>query len=110
MLAASIINTITDWVVVLLPIWVALGLNLPIRQVGIVIFLFGLGILASSAGIVRSYYAWILAFHSDDIKNRRDVWLTSIVELNLGIVCEWYRLYIEAPANTITRYVLLFRL
>ncbi|KAI1645356.1 uncharacterized protein F4817DRAFT_183682 [Daldinia loculata] len=87
MLAASIINTITDWVVVLIPIWVALGLNLPIRQVGIVIFLFGLGILASSAGIVRSYYAWILAFHSDDIKNRRDVWLTSIVELNLGIIC-----------------------
>ncbi|KAI1655059.1 hypothetical protein F4813DRAFT_188086 [Daldinia decipiens] len=86
-LAASIINTITDWVVVLLPIWVALRLNLPIRQVGIVIFLFGLGILASSAGIVRSYYAWILIFHSYDIKSIRDVWLTSIIELNLGIIC-----------------------
>ncbi|KAF3065156.1 integral membrane protein [Daldinia childiae] len=87
MLAASIINTITDWVVVLLPIWVALGLNLPIRQAGIVIFLFGLGILASSAGVVRSYYAWSLIFYSDDINNRRDVWLTSVVELNLGIIC-----------------------
>ncbi|KAI0115234.1 hypothetical protein F4814DRAFT_460021 [Daldinia grandis] len=87
MLAASIINTITDWVVVLLPIWVALGLNLPIKQVGIVIFLFGLGIFTSSVGVVRSYYTWNLAFYPYNAENCWDVWFTSVIELNFGIIC-----------------------
>ncbi|KAI8964076.1 hypothetical protein F5Y11DRAFT_116799 [Daldinia sp. FL1419] len=84
--AASVINTTTDWVVVLLPVWMAMGLNLPIRQVGMVVFLFGLGILASSAGIARSYSIWKL-FYSGDIWDRWAVWIASVTELNLGIIC-----------------------
>ncbi|KAI1467070.1 uncharacterized protein F4812DRAFT_431055 [Daldinia caldariorum] len=88
MFAASVINTTTDWVVVLLPIRIALGLNLPIKQLGMVIFLFGLGVLACSAGIARSYFAWNLAFHSSNItRDRRFAWFTSTVELNFGIIC-----------------------
>ncbi|OTB20406.1 hypothetical protein K445DRAFT_85014 [Daldinia sp. EC12] len=87
MLAASIINTVTDWVVVLLPIRMALGLNLPVKQVGMVIFLFGLSILACSAGIVRSHFAWDLAFHPDNDGDRQSAWFVSTIELNVGIIC-----------------------
>ncbi|KAI0382987.1 integral membrane protein [Hypomontagnella monticulosa] len=86
-MAVSIINTVTDWVVVLLPIKTALGLNLPTKQISIVIFLFGLGILASTAGIVRTYYTWMLYTTDDVIWNAWIVWFCSTIELQLGIIC-----------------------
>ncbi|KAI1769096.1 hypothetical protein GGR53DRAFT_529835 [Hypoxylon sp. FL1150] len=86
-LTASIINTITDWLVVLLPIKTALGLNLPVKQSSIVMLLFGIGILASSVGIARSYYTSILINHYDMIWNSWSVWFCSTIELNLGIIC-----------------------
>ncbi|KAI1799545.1 hypothetical protein F4811DRAFT_94807 [Daldinia bambusicola] len=88
MFAASVINTTTDWVVVLLPIRIALGLNLPIRQLGMIIFLFGLGVLACSAGIARCHFAWNLAFHSSNItRDRRSAWCASTIELSFGVIC-----------------------
>ncbi|KAI1771304.1 integral membrane protein [Hypoxylon cercidicola] len=86
-LAASIINTVTDWLVVLLPIKTVLGLNLPKRQTIIIMLLFGIGILASSVGIARSYFTWILITDYDSIWNSWTVWFCSAIELNLGIIC-----------------------
>ncbi|OTA66528.1 hypothetical protein K449DRAFT_456626 [Hypoxylon sp. EC38] len=85
LMAANIINTITDWLVVLLPIKIALGLNLPAKQISMVIFLFGAGILASSAGIARSYYAWVMSAKDDIVWNSWPAWFCSAIELNLGI-------------------------
>lgn len=86
-IAASIINTFTDWVVVLLPIKAALCLNIPTKQSSMIIFLFGVGILASSAGIARTYFTWVLATDFDITWNSWTVWFSSAIELNLGIVC-----------------------
>ncbi|KAI1397924.1 integral membrane protein [Hypoxylon fuscum] len=86
-IAASIINTFTDWVVVLLPIKAALCLNIPTKQSSMIIFLFGVGILASSAGIARTYFTWVLATDFDITWNSWTVWFSSAIELNLGIIC-----------------------
>ncbi|KAI1376749.1 hypothetical protein F4677DRAFT_72627 [Hypoxylon crocopeplum] len=85
LMAASIINTITDWLVVLLPIKTALSLNLPAKQSGRVIFLFGIGILASSAGIARTYYTWMLMTDYDAVWNSWIAWFASAIELNLDM-------------------------
>ncbi|KAI1505436.1 hypothetical protein F5X99DRAFT_367970 [Biscogniauxia marginata] len=87
--AANIINTVTDFIVVLLPIKIAVGLELPVKQRTIVIGLFGTGLLASAAGVARTYFSWVLSTAADrDITwNAWAVWLSSIIELNLGIIC-----------------------
>ncbi|KAI0146057.1 integral membrane protein [Hypoxylon sp. NC0597] len=87
MMVANVINTVTDWLVVLLPIKTALGLKLPTKQISMVIFLFGAGILASSAGIARSYYAWVMSTEYDIVWNSWLAWFCSAIELNLGIIC-----------------------
>ncbi|KAI0841627.1 integral membrane protein [Hypoxylon sp. FL0890] len=87
LMAANIINSVTDWVTVLLPIKTAFGLNLPAKQISMVIFLFGVGVLASSAGIARSYFAWRLITGFDIVWNSWLVWFCSDIELNLGIIC-----------------------
>ncbi|KAI1074496.1 integral membrane protein [Whalleya microplaca] len=89
LLAASIINTVTDFVVVLLPIKMVLGLNLPKRQRRIIMGLFGVGIVASSAGIARAYYTRVLTTAEDyDVTwNAWVVWFSGAIELYLGIIC-----------------------
>ncbi|KAI1143954.1 integral membrane protein [Hypoxylon sp. FL0543] len=87
LMAANIINTVTDWVVVLLPIKTALGLNIPTKQISMVIFLFGVGIIASSAGIARSYFTSKLTTDFDVVWNSWLSWFCSDIELNLGIIC-----------------------
>ncbi|KAI1212383.1 uncharacterized protein F4807DRAFT_457879 [Annulohypoxylon truncatum] len=85
--AINLINTLTDWLVVLLPLKTALGLNLPARKIGIIIFLFGLGVLASSAGIARCYFAWMLTTSFDSVWDNWSSWFCSALELNIGIIC-----------------------
>ncbi|KAI0887157.1 uncharacterized protein GGS22DRAFT_105398 [Annulohypoxylon maeteangense] len=85
--AINLINTLTDWLVVLLPLKTALGLNLPARQISMVIFLFGVGVLASSAGIARCYFAWMLTTNFDTVWNNWSSWFCSALELNIGIIC-----------------------
>lgn len=87
LMAVSIINTATDWLVVLLPIKTALSLNLAPRHVKVIIFLFGIGITASIAGAVRSYYSWKLTVADDYMWVYWEVWFSSTIELNLGIIC-----------------------
>ncbi|KAI1457196.1 integral membrane protein [Annulohypoxylon moriforme] len=85
--AVNLINTLTDWLVVLLPLKTALGLNLPRRQYSMVIFLFGFGVLASSAGIARCYFMWMLTTSFDTVWNNWSSWFCSALELNIGIIC-----------------------
>lgn len=85
--AVNLINTLTDWLVVLLPLKTVLSLNLPSRQISIVLFLFGVGVLASSAGIARCYFAWMLTTNFDFVWNNWSSWFCSALELNIGIIC-----------------------
>lgn len=88
-MAANIINTVTDFVVVLLPIRTTMALKLPPRQRVIVTGLFGIGLIASAVGIARTYFSWVVFSASTDYDTTWRawyVWLTSLIELHLGIV------------------------
>ncbi|KAI0025002.1 integral membrane protein [Xylariomycetidae sp. FL0641] len=89
LLAANVINTLTDFIVVLLPIKVAATLDLPKRQRVIVIGLFAIGLFACAAGVARSYYSWAESTAADFDKtwDAWAVWVSSAVELQLGIIC-----------------------
>ncbi|GAW19108.1 hypothetical protein ANO14919_085920 [Xylariales sp. No.14919] len=88
LMAANIINTATDFTVVLLPIRTAMNIQLSSRQRVIVAGLFGIGLIGSSIGIARTYFTRLLLHAADyDITWRSwYVWLSSLVELHIGIV------------------------
>ncbi|KAI8954537.1 hypothetical protein F4801DRAFT_575275 [Xylaria longipes] len=89
LMSANIINTVTDFIVVLLPIRTTMALDIPTRHRVVVISLFGIGLIASSIGIARTYFTWLLLTTADHDTTWRawDVWLSSLVELHLGIIC-----------------------
>ncbi|KAI0416622.1 hypothetical protein F5X98DRAFT_375502 [Xylaria grammica] len=89
LMAANIINTATDFTVVLLPIRTAMNIQLSSRQRVIVAGLFGIGLIGSSIGIARTYFTRLLLHAADyDITWRSwYVWLSSLVELHIGIIC-----------------------
>lgn len=109
--AVNLINTLTDWLVVLLPLKTVLSLNLPSRQISIVLFLFGVGVLASSAGIARCYFAWMLTTNFDFVWNNWSSWFCSALELNIGIVRISYGLITDRRplTNSFARYAPRFQ-
>ncbi|KAI0431458.1 hypothetical protein F5Y09DRAFT_192070 [Xylaria sp. FL1042] len=58
LMVANVINTATDFAVVLLPIQTAMRAQLSPRQRTIVVSLFGIGLIGSAAGITRTYFTW----------------------------------------------------
>ncbi|KAF7531421.1 hypothetical protein G7054_g8900 [Neopestalotiopsis clavispora] len=87
LLVAGIINTITDFVIVILPIKMTASLQLPRRQHIILYALFCTGFCACAAGCVRTYYTWILTTNYDKTWYGWTVWISSAIELYLGIAC-----------------------
>ncbi|KLU87389.1 hypothetical protein MAPG_06389, partial [Magnaporthiopsis poae ATCC 64411] len=89
LLAAGTINTVTDFLIVLLPIRTVLNLNLPRRQLLVVQGILAGGILATIAGAVRTKYAWDVFTAPDfDVTWRLHLTISlSAVELYVGIVC-----------------------
>ncbi|KAJ8133286.1 hypothetical protein O1611_g350 [Lasiodiplodia mahajangana] len=89
LISANIINTITDFIVVLLPIRATMTFQLSSRQRVIVVSLFGIGLIASSVGIARTYFTWLqlTAADYDTTWQSWYVWLSSLIELHLGIIC-----------------------
>ena len=86
LLIAGIVNTITDFLVVLLsipPVW---GLRLPLRQQITLVFLFGAGFIATFAGCARIVYTYRLTTSYDQTWMKFPVWISSSVELYLGVV------------------------
>ncbi|KAJ8071814.1 hypothetical protein OCU04_002128 [Sclerotinia nivalis] len=87
LLLAGIVNTLTDFLVVLLPIRTVYSTNLPRRQSLIVSFLFTLGFLSCFAGIIRTYYMYKVTQVWDQVWASYPVWVTAAVELYIGIIC-----------------------
>ncbi|KAH6668942.1 hypothetical protein B0J14DRAFT_432337, partial [Halenospora varia] len=87
LLIAGIINTVTDLMTVLLPIPTVWKLQLPLQQQIIVMMLFGAGILVTAAGGLRTYYTYEATVQYDATWHVYQVWLTSSVELYVGIIC-----------------------
>lgn len=85
-LAAGIINTTTDFCVVLIPIPVVLKLKLPLRQRILCAILFGAGFIVCIAGGVRMKYTWELTTEYDKTWLFYETWICGTIELYLGIV------------------------
>ncbi|PQE15390.1 integral membrane protein [Rutstroemia sp. NJR-2017a BVV2] len=87
LLVAGVINTLTDFLVVLLPIRAVYACHLPPRQTMAVSFLFTLGFLSCFAGIIRTYYMWRVTQEWDQVWHSYPVWVSAAVELYIGIIC-----------------------
>lgn len=88
LLVQGILNIIADFLVVLIPIPVVMKLNLPIRQRIIVSMLFGAGFVVCLAGVVRTVYMYRVTDGYYDVTwDAFPVWLSTAVELYIGIVC-----------------------
>lgn len=86
LLAAGIINTLTDFIVVLLPIRTVWSISLPIKQTIPVILLFAFGFLSCFAGVARTYYTYQISQTWDKIWASYPIWVTAALELYIGIV------------------------
>ncbi|KAK0118629.1 hypothetical protein ONS95_007513 [Cadophora gregata] len=87
LLAAGIINTVSDLVIVVLPIPIIWRLQLPIQQQIIIVLLFGAGVLVTVASILRTYYLYQVTDGWDKTWHASPAWVTSSVELYVGIMC-----------------------
>jgi hypothetical protein len=126
LLVAGIINTFTDFVVVLLPIravWnlklpsqsprsISSSLNirnfLPTRRTVPLVVLFALGFLSCVAGGLRTYYTWEISKTWDKIWASYPVWVWGALELYIGIVNSLFLFSISATvyqrrAETLTK-------
>ncbi|PQE16809.1 integral membrane protein [Rutstroemia sp. NJR-2017a BBW] len=83
---AGCFNTLTDLIIVLFPVPTVLKLQLPRRQRIIVVLLFAAGLLVCVAGGVRTYYTYIDTADPDATWNTYYVWVTSCIELYVGII------------------------
>jgi hypothetical protein len=87
LLVAGIINTLTDFVVVGLPIRTVWSLQLRSKQAVPVVFLFAFGFISCCCGIVRTYYTYKVSVSYDAVWDSYPVWMTAALELYIGIVC-----------------------
>lgn len=86
LLVAGIVNTLTDFIVVLLPIHTVWSLQLPRREALAVILLFAFGFIGCGAGIARTYFMYMVTQTWDQTWASYPVWMTSAIELYLGVV------------------------
>jgi Fungal rhodopsin domain len=86
LLAAGIVNTLTDFMVVVIPIPILSRLQLPTQQVIIVVMLFAAGFLVTISGAVRSVYIYKATTSWDRTWQVFPAWVTSLVELDVGLV------------------------
>lgn len=84
-LAASIVNVISDFLVVLIPIPVVLKLKMKSRQRAIVVALFGAGFAVCIIGIVRIVFTEVVS-GPDFTWDLAPVYVTGAIELYVGIV------------------------
>ncbi|WXC66746.1 hypothetical protein SNK03_012526 [Fusarium graminearum] len=93
LLAAGTINTVTDLLVVVLPLVIFIRLQGPNsklskRQIVIVNILFAAGFFATIAGAIRTYVTWRMT-SADDFNITYWFWLTwlsSMIEIYVGII------------------------
>lgn len=103
LLVAGIINTLTDFAVVMVPIPIVLKLKLPIRQQIIMVMLFATGFIVCIVGCVRTYYMYTVSETYDQTWVGFKVWMTGAIEFYLAIVGP--SLHVSIPPATILSHV-----
>jgi hypothetical protein len=104
LISSGIVNTTTDFLVVLLPIPVIWKLRLPFRQRIAILALFGLGLGVCVAGIVRTVFTFQLGNGGgektyDVTWTAFQLWIASSLELNIGIVSSSLQSYSTARSS-----------
>jgi hypothetical protein len=86
-LGAGITNCLMDVLVTTLPIPIVMKLSMTLRKRVVVIILLNLGLLATAAGCVRTYFTWRSLIHSYDTTwEGYGLWIAGAVEVNIGVV------------------------
>jgi len=87
-IAASVINVVSDFIVVLIPIPVVMKLKMRSRQRAVVIGLFAAGFAICAVGVVRSVYSSIMADTSrpDFTWDAYPAYISGAVEMYTGLV------------------------
>lgn len=86
LLAGGILNTLSDFLVVILPIPRVLMLHLPSRQRAIIAILLGIGAMVTIAGAARTYFTYVSATSNDRTWSLHRAWVSGSLELYIGIV------------------------
>ncbi|EGE86577.2 integral membrane protein [Blastomyces dermatitidis ATCC 18188] len=100
--AASILNAVLDFLTMLVPIPIGWQLQLPISQRLAVIAIFCVGAIVVAASCVKTgYIVTAMGESYDEQFDAYPLWIMSIVEIDLGIICA------SAPAlrPLISRYI-----
>ncbi|KAH7402780.1 hypothetical protein BKA66DRAFT_564681 [Pyrenochaeta sp. MPI-SDFR-AT-0127] len=87
-LVCGIINCVADFFTTITPIPLVMGLHMPRRQRFAVAFLFGMGIIVTVAGIIRTWYIYkSLIVEYDQTWHAYPLWIAAAVEIDLGVIC-----------------------
>lgn len=91
----SLVATILDFLIMLIPIPLAWQLDLPLKQRLGVLGMFLLGLLICACGAIKTRYLYTLFVTYDEIWVATPIWILSALELHVGILCS------SAPAGRI---------
>jgi hypothetical protein len=112
LLVGGIINTLTDFLVVLLPLPTVFALKIPRRQQIIFKVIFGAGFVVCVAGICRIYFTYKATSTYDRTWESYGLWISAVLELYIGIVSQpliWsfplIFLYIHLPVINTDRFI-----
>ncbi|KAL6712563.1 hypothetical protein ACN47E_000440 [Coniothyrium glycines] len=87
-LVCGIINCVADFATTVTPIPLIMGLHMPRRQRLAVAVLFGLGIVVTVAGVVRTWYIYrSLIGEYDQTWYAYPLWIAAAIEIDLGVIC-----------------------
>ena len=86
----GLFNTLTDFLVILLPLPIILSLQVHRRQQILLCLLFGGGVATCITGIIKEWYSWQEDSTYDFTWFSYGVWISSTLELNIGLVSKLY--------------------
>ncbi|KAI4674809.1 uncharacterized protein J4E84_010415 [Alternaria hordeiaustralica] len=88
-LICGIINCVADFLTTLTPIPLVMGLHMRLRERMAVAALFGMGLIVSAAGIVRTWFIYRSLFNNeyDQTWYAYPLWIAAAVEIDLGVIC-----------------------
>jgi hypothetical protein len=100
LLISGCYNTVEDFIIVVLPMPLFWKLSLPRRQRLLICGIFGIGFCVVVSGIIRTYFTdLVLRRTSDTFWNSLTLWLTTVIELNVGLVSSLFPCRIYRPSQ-----------
>ncbi|RYO35209.1 hypothetical protein AA0113_g11557 [Alternaria arborescens] len=87
-LICGIMSCVADLLTTITPIPLVLGLHMRLRERIAVASLFGMGLIVTAAGVVRTWYIYRSLFNEyDQTWYAYPLWIAAAVEIDLGVIC-----------------------